>query len=162
MKEYSEQDCIIIEGRSAMPGVASGYALVCPNGIAGNTGALGDLDGIIYENGHCNQGQSIKNRVLVLPCGKGSIGFSTHLKSTQINNNGPIAWVTRMIDARLGTAITSLNIPAVTDFGKTDLFEIIRNGDWVRVDGNLGKVYIWHLESPFNNDTNINGLIHKF
>lgn len=154
MNNDYQQDCVVIEGRGALGGVASGYALVCPDGIAGNTGALGDLDGIIYEHGHCNQGESIRNRVLVMPCGKGSIGFSAHMKATQMNNEGPVAWVVGTIDARLGVAIASLNIPAVTDFGEIDLFDLIRNGDWVRVDGNLGKVYIWRLNLSSNNDIN--------
>ena len=35
---------IILHGRGAIPGIAEGEAIVCPDSIAGNSGALGDID----------------------------------------------------------------------------------------------------------------------
>lgn len=131
-----------IKGRGAISGIAEGEALVCPDSIAGNSGALGDVDGVIYEKGHVNYGMSIKNKVLVIPCGKGSNGFSAHFKGAFIAGVRPAGWISTKIDARLGVALASMNIPAVVDFEKVDPLDVIKNGDWVRIDGSTGIVEI--------------------
>ena len=55
---------IIIKGRGALGGITSGPAIVFPDSIAGNSGALGDVDGVVYEKGNINYGLSIKNAIL--------------------------------------------------------------------------------------------------
>lgn len=134
----------VLYGRGAYPGVAEGYALVCPDGIAGNSGALGDVDGIIYEKGNVNHGKCITGMVLVVPGGKGSNGFSAHFKGAYIAGARPAAWVSTRMDTRLGTAAASMGIPTVTEFSDgVDPVQEIQNGDWVRVDGNTGQVVVW-------------------
>ena len=70
-----------LKARGAFPGIAEGPAIVCPDSIAGNSGALGDMDGVIYEKGNVNYGRCIKNAILVVPCSKGSNGFSARSKA---------------------------------------------------------------------------------
>lgn len=133
---------IIIKGRGAIEGVASGPAIVFPDSIAGNSGALGDVDGVVHERGNINYGISIKNAILVVPCSKGSNGFSAHFKCAFIAGVKPAGWVSTKIDARLGTAIASMNIPAVVDFTEADPIKMISTGDWVEINGATGEVVI--------------------
>ena len=134
---------IIIKGRPTLGGIAEGKAVVCPDSIAGNSGSVGDMDGVIHEKGSANEGASLKDAILVLPCGKGSTGFSAHFKSAKFMGVCPAGWVVKKIDSRLGVAITSLDVPAVSDFGEDeDPMEIIKTGDWVKIDGSTGIVEI--------------------
>lgn len=133
---------IILKGRPAFGGTAEGEALVCPDSIAGNTGSLGETDGIIYEHGNPNSGKCIKDTILVLPCAKGSCGWSCHFKAAKINGNAPAGWVVTKIDSRIGVAIASLEKPAVCDFAEADPVKIIKTGDWVKIDGSTGIVEI--------------------
>ncbi len=135
-------DKFTIKGRGALPGIAEGKAIVCPDSIAGNSGALGDLDGVIYEKGNVNYGMSIKNAILVVPCAKGSNGFSAHFKGAMVAGVRPAGWIATKMDARLGVAITSMNIPAVSDFVEVDPLTVIRTGDWVKINGTTGEVEI--------------------
>lgn len=133
---------IILHGRGAIPGIAEGEAIVCPDSIAGNSGALGDIDGIIYEKGNINYGICIKDKILVVPCSKGSNGFSAHFKGAYIAGVRPSGWIATKVDARLGVAMASMNIPAVVDFVDCDPINVIKTGDWVRIDGATGTVTV--------------------
>lgn len=125
-----------------MGGIAEGEAVVCPDSISGNTGGLGDLTGIITERGNPARGLSIKDKILVLPCAKGSNGFSAHFKSAKLMGVCPAGWVITKMDSRLGVAVTSLDVPAVSDFDEVDPIEMIKDGDWVKIDGDTGTVEI--------------------
>lgn len=137
-----EEEKVVIFGRGAIAGRAEGEAVVCPDSIAGNSGALGDVDGVIYEKGNINYGVSIKNKILVVPCAKGSTGFSAHFKGAYIAGVRPAGWVSTNVDARLGVALASMNIPAVVDFDDVDPINVIKTGDWVCIDGSTGRVEI--------------------
>ena len=136
-------DSFKLQGRGALPGIARGYAVVCPDSIAGNTGALGDVDGVIYERGSVNYGVCIKDAVLVIPCAKGSTGFSAHFKSAYIAGVRPAGWVSTKMDGRLGVAVASMNIPTVCDFpDDQNPIEHIRTGDFVEINGSTGEVFV--------------------
>ena len=125
-----------------MQGSPREKALVCPDSIAGNTGCLGEDDGVIYEHGNPNKGKSIKDTILVLPSAKGSCGWSCHFKATKINGFAPAGWVVTKVDSRVGVAIASLERPAVCDFAGDDPVEVIKTGDWVKIDGSTGVVEV--------------------
>ena len=134
-------------GRGAVAGAAEGRAIVFPDSIAGNSGAVGDLDGIIYEKGSVNHGLCIKGAILVVPCSKGSNGFSSHFKSAQISGVCPAGWIATRMDGRLGVAVASMNIPAVCDFPENqDPVRHIQTGDWIRMDGATGVVSVTRAE----------------
>lgn len=133
----------IMKGRGAYHGRAEGEAVVCPDSIAGNSGALGDTDGVIYEKGNVNYGVCINDKILVVPCAKGSNGFSAHFKGAQIAGVTPAGWVSTRMDARLGVAVASMGIPAVVDFPKNENpLEKIQTGDWVKINGLTGEITV--------------------
>ena len=134
-----------IKGRGALPGIAEGTSIVCPDSIAGNTGALGDVDGIIYEKGNINYGMCIKDAILVVPGAKGSNGFSAHFKAAYISGHRPAGWIATKMDARLGVAAASMNIPTVSDFEGDDPVKIIKTGDRVKINGFTGEVIVTRL-----------------
>ena len=133
---------IIIKGRPAMGGITEGLAIVFPDSIAGNSGALDDKTGVVCERGNPAIGLSIKDSILVLPCSKGSNGFSAHFKASKISGICPAGWVITKMDSRLGVAVATLDVPAVTDFDGVDPVKVIKNGDWVKIDGDTGIVEI--------------------
>lgn len=131
---------IILKGRGAYTGVAEGIAVVCPDSIAGNSGGLGDTDGIIYEASSSNRGVCIKDKILVLPGAKGSNGFSAHFKAAAIAGFAPAGWIITKMDSRIGGTLVSIGTPAITDFGDADPIQILKTGDRIRIDGDLGTV----------------------
>jgi predicted aconitase with swiveling domain len=135
----------VLKGRPAYRGVAEGEALVCPESIQGWAG-VDDLTGIIIERGHSQYGRCIAGKVLVLPCSKGSNGWSGHFHSAAVAGKSPAAWVFSRIDPRSGVAAAVLEIPTVCDFEGEDPCDVIKTGDWVRVDGDTGVVSITRRE----------------
>lgn len=138
---------LILHGRGVYPGTTEGYAIVCPDGIAGNSGSVGDTDGIIYEARSSARGQCIQDKILVLPGAKGSSGFSVHFKSAMLSGFSPRAWIALKIDSRLGGTIASMRVPAVADFTNGDPLSLIHTGDYLRVCGDTGTVEVIQLRT---------------
>jgi hypothetical protein len=135
-------DKIVIKGRPGIKGIAEGEALVCEDSIQGWAG-VDDSTGVIIERGHKEEGTTVDGKILVLPCSKGSNGWSCHFNSAQVNGHKPAGWIFSKLDSRAGVAAVVLDIPTVSDFDEdVDLFSIIESGDWIKVDGNTGDVEI--------------------
>ena len=132
-------------GRSVYGGLAEGIALCCEDSITGWCG-VDPHTGVIIENHHVHRGESIKDRVVLLPCGKGSIGWSCHFTAVKVAGNAPAAWVLRKVDTRIGVAVVTMRIPAVADFDR-DPFSVIKDGDLLKVDGDAGTVEVWREET---------------
>lgn len=131
----------VLKGRGAYAGVAEGIALVCPDSIQGWAG-VSDTTGQIIEKGHVAEGVSIHDRILVLPCSKGSNGWSCHFNSAMRSGFKPAAWVFSKMDSRAGVATVVVGVPAVADFPDVEPCDIIKTGDLIRVDGDAGTVEI--------------------
>ncbi|MDR1731245.1 MAG: DUF126 domain-containing protein [Synergistaceae bacterium] len=133
---------ILIRGRPAFPGKAAGEAIVCPDSIQGWSG-VSDKTGIIIEEANPEKGKCIAGKILVLPYGKGSTGWSGHFHSASVAGFTPAGWLFSRIDSRSGVATAVLSIPTVADFpDDVDLFEIIESGDFVEIDGDTGEVIV--------------------
>jgi uncharacterized protein len=140
MNPSSAGDGVIVRGRGAFPGVAEGIALVGIKTVPG-WDAFDPQTGTILEQGNPLFGQTIKGKVLILNGSRGSTGFGTQFLKARIAGVGPIAMVFPRIDSRLGTACVVAKVPVVTDL-EQNIFELVKSGDWVRVDGNQGLVTI--------------------
>lgn len=133
---------IVIKGRSACKGFAAAEAVVCPESILGMVG-LDVNTGIIVEKGHSQKGQCITGKVLVLPCSKGSCGWSCHFHSAKVKGNSPAAWLFSRMDSKTGVVSVICDVPVVADFSSDiDLFSLIETGDFVEVNGDIGEVTI--------------------
>lgn len=137
---------IVLKGRGAMGGSAKGEALVCPESIQGWAG-VDDHTGKIIEKGHSQEGVCIGGRILVLPCSKGSNGWSCHFHSAMVGGFLPAGWLFSRLDSRAGVAAVVLGVPTVCDFGEeVDLFSLIETGDLVEVNGDTGEVIVTKAE----------------
>jgi predicted aconitase with swiveling domain len=133
---------IVIKGRSACKGFAAAEAVVCPESILGMVG-LDVNTGIIVEKGHSQKGQCITGKVLVLPCSKGSCGWSCHFHSAKVKGNSPAAWLFSRMDSKTGVVSVICDVPVVADFSSDiDLFSLIETGDFVEVNGDTVEVTI--------------------
>ena len=89
---------IKIKGRPAYPGKAAGEAIVCPHSIQGWAG-VSEETGCIIEVGHPERGKSIKGKILVIPYGKGSTGWSGHFHSAAVAGFSPVGFSPTSIPA---------------------------------------------------------------
>lgn len=131
---------IILKGRVAFSGNATGEAIVCPDSIQGWAG-VDDKTGIIIEDANPEKGKCIAEKILVLPYGKGSTGWSGHFHSAAVSGFKPAGWLFPQMDSRSGVASAVLSIPTITDFSE-DIFKIIKTGDKIEINGQTGEVRV--------------------
>lgn len=132
----------ILKARGANGPSVEGYAMVCPNSIQGWS-SLDMKTGVIIEKGHIYEGESIKGKVLVVPCSRGSLGWSDYFFGCHITGSGPIAYVFTKMDSKCATTVALADVPCVSDFPiDCDPCKVIKTGDYVRVDGDKGTVEI--------------------
>jgi len=124
---------IILNGRVVRAGQAEGEALVSPDPI----GFLGGVDpetGVILDQNHPLKGQTIADKILVFPHGKGStVGSYTILRLAR-NNVAPRAMINATSEAitAVGAIIADIPMVDMIDIGR------IHTGDWVKVtDGQV-------------------------
>ena len=135
-------EIIIIKGRGVIAGIVEGEALVCPKSITGWAG-IDPETGTIKEHGNINKGKSIKQKILVLPGSKGSNGWSCYFGAALVAGTAPKGWMFTKIDSSAGVACAVMKIPTIVDFEKSqDPCKLIKNGDWIKMNGETGQVEI--------------------
>ena len=133
---------VVIKGRPAYGPVVEGEALVCPNSIQGWSG-IDTKTGVIVEVGHVHEGDSIAGKILVVPCSRGSLGWSMYMHACWLNGVGPKGYVFTKMDSKCGTTVALTSTPCVADFPDgVDPCAVIHSGDYVRLDGENGTVEI--------------------
>ncbi len=131
-----------IKGRAANGPVVEGIAFVCPTSIQGWS-SIDINTGVVLEKGHVHEGDSFAGKILVVPCSRGSLGWSGYFCSCERNHVGPIGYVFTKMDSKCGTAVAATNRPCVCDFpAGTDPCKEIHDGDYIRLDGINGTVEI--------------------
>jgi hypothetical protein len=128
---------IVLNGRVIKAGRGEGRALVSSEPI----GFLGGVDpdtGIVLEPGHPLQGQSMADKVLVFPTGKGSTVGSYTILRLRRGGHGPVAMINAESEAIVAVGAIIADIPMVD---RIDI-SLIRDGDRVVVED--GKVTIAH------------------
>ena len=130
----------IIRGRGAIGGRAQGPALISRKTIIG-WGGIDVFTGKIIEKNHPLEGQSLKDKILILDGSRGSNGWSLFFHAAQVSGCGPAALIFPSLDSRTAVTAAVLNRPTVTDLDK-DIFEQVSLGDWLRVDGDQGSIEI--------------------
>jgi predicted aconitase with swiveling domain len=131
---------LILRGRRVVPGVAEGEALVSHETISG-WGGIDPARGVIIEPRHELYGVSFAGKVLVFPGAKGSSGWSGFFQTTRLNGCAPLAMIFTRMTTKVALGAVVTRVPAVTALDR-DPVEVIRTGDWVRVDADNGIVTV--------------------
>ena len=131
---------LIIHGRTVVPGVVEGEALVSHEPISG-WGGIDPMRGVIIEPRHELFGVCFAGKVLVFPSAKGSSGWSGFFQTTRLSGTAPIGMVIGRISTKSALGAVVTRVPAVTDLD-ADPCEVIATGDWVRIDADNGTVAV--------------------
>ena len=123
----------ILKGKAVVRGKVEGKALVSRTPFSFMLGVNTD-DGVIIEEGHEHEGESISGKVFVYPYGKGSSGDCIRLWRCVKNNVAPIAIISAKADCVHVQGAIIADIPMVCDLDR-DPIEMIETGDHVKVDG---------------------------
>ncbi|GLY66864.1 aconitase X swivel domain-containing protein [Amycolatopsis taiwanensis] len=131
---------LVLHGRKVVPGVAEGEALVSHETISG-WGGIDPVKGIIIERRHELSGVSFTGKILVFPGAKGSSGWSGFFQSTRLLGTAPLAMLFTHLTTKAALGAVVTRVPSMTGFDR-DPVELIRTGDWVRVDADAGIVEV--------------------
>ena len=137
---------VLLNGRVACKGIAEGDVLVCRKPFM----FLSYVDmksGLVHAKGHELQGENVKDKVMVFPCGCGSTGEEPSLLLLKEAGVAPRAIIT-------GSAVYSpgvigaiiADIPMMYGFDKNAL-GLIETGDHVKVDANSGIIEVTKKEA---------------
>ncbi len=118
-----------LKGRIIYRGKAEGEALVTSMPIS-FYGGVDPNTGVILEKGHELEGQSVKDKILVFPQGKGSTVGSYTLYRMKKNNTAPAAMINKETETIVAVGAIISEIPFVD---KIDLSKI-KKGDTVKVE----------------------------
>ncbi len=129
-----------LKGRGASKGVAEGEALLTHDAIS----FLSDIsitEGIIISPQSKCKGQSVSDKILIFPTGRGSTADPYGFYMLKKAGKAPKAVIN--VDANPTTVAGAIisNTPMVYKLDKNPL-DIIETGDHVLVDGNKGIVII--------------------
>lgn len=132
----------ILKGRPAWGSTVEGYAFVCPTSIQGWS-SIDCKTGVVLEKGHVHEGDSFAGKILVVPCSRGSLGWSDYFINSNVNHVAPSGYVFTKMDSKCGVVVLITDQPCVCDFPDgVDPCVEIQDGDYLRVDGTLGTVEI--------------------
>lgn len=129
-----------LKGRKVSSGKAEGEAVV----YNGPFSMLGDLDprtGRVPVRGHKIEGQSLTNKIFVFTTGKGSTGGPYVAYRAKQLGNAPAGMICTECEPVIALGAIMADIPMVDKLDKNPV-EIIRTGDYVKIDADEGVVEI--------------------
>jgi len=119
----------VLKGRVINPGKAEGIALVSPEPI-GFYGGIDMKTGRVIEKNHPLEGESVKDKILVFPCGKGSTVGSYVIYGLKKNGVAPKAIVNRETETIVATGVILADIPCMDQVE----IEKIKTGDVISIN----------------------------
>ena len=134
-------DVVILRGRKVVGGRAEGEALVTRDTVPG-WGGVNPVQGVITEVRHELRGVSFAGKILVCPGAKGSSGWSAMYHTARLAGTAPKALVFNDMTTKIALGAVVMRVPTVTDCDQ-DPLDVIRTGDWVRVDADAGTISVW-------------------
>ncbi len=129
-----------MNGRKVVAGQGAGEAIVSKQAVS-FFGGVDPTSGIVIERGHDLEGQSIQGKVLIFPRGKGSTVGSYVIYGLRKYGAAPVAIVNIETEPIIIGGCVLAKIPLVDRLDRNPV-EAIRTGDWVEVEGNLGRVWV--------------------
>ena len=127
----------VFQGRTISPGKVEGETLVSKEPI-GFYGGIDAKTGIFIEKGHELEGKSVKGKILVFPCGKGSTVGSYVIYGLAKNNQAPLAIINKETETIVATGVILAGVPCIDKIP----VEEISTGDRLNVDATTGTVTI--------------------
>ncbi|MBN1761455.1 MAG: DUF126 domain-containing protein [Methanomicrobia archaeon] len=129
-----------IKGRGISKGTATGKALITRQKIS-FLGAVDPVTGIIVDKALDIYGESITDRILIFPGGKGSTVGSYVIYQLKKHGKSPLAMITRSAGTIVAVGAIIAEIPVVDSLEIDPIDgDLIRNDDEVRVNGTEGYV----------------------
>ncbi|WP_186428621.1 aconitase X swivel domain-containing protein [Clostridium sp. BSD9I1] len=96
--------------------------------------------GVCIEKGHSLEGKNVSNKILVFPGSKGSsVVQADGLYQLTLNNNAPKAMIIQNPETVIVASAIIIGTPMVDKVDKK-FYEIVKDGDMVRVDTNTGEI----------------------
>jgi len=129
-----------IKAHMVCAGKAEGEAVVY-NGPFSFLGDLNPATGKVPVPRHELEGISLVDKVFVFTTGKGSSGGDFAAWAAKENNNAPAAIICLESEPVLTGAVLVTKIPAV-DQPEKNVLELIKTGDYVKVDATAGIIEI--------------------
>ncbi|MEQ3549593.1 DUF126 domain-containing protein [Pseudonocardia nematodicida] len=128
----------VLRGRTMVPGVVEGEALVSPETISG-WGGIDPATGTIIEARHALAGVCFTGRILVFPGAKGSSGWSGFFQSTRLLDTAPLGMIVTVTTTKAALGAVVTRIPSIAD-PDADPLVVLRTGDRIRLDATAGTV----------------------
>lgn len=128
---------MILTGRTIFPGVAEGDVILTQMGIS-FFGGVDPETGEIIEKGHELEGQSIANKILAFPTGKGSTVGSYTLYRLKANGVAPAAIINAHCEPITAVGCIIAEIPCIDKIP----LEAIPSNAKLRVDAGKAIVEI--------------------
>ncbi len=98
--------------------------------------------GEVLEKAHHLEGRSIAKKIVIFPGGKGSsVVQSDGLYQLLMKKNQPAAMIIQNVETVLAAGAIIMEIPLV-DRVDPEFYQIVKNGDRVRVDATNGTIEI--------------------
>lgn len=126
-----------MKGRIISPGKVKGEAIVSKEPI-GFYGGIDIKTGKVIEKGHPLEGKSVKGKILVFPCGKGSTVGSYVIYGIKKNGVAPAGIINKETETIVATGVILAGIPCVDQID----IDKIKNGDNIVLDADKGEVKI--------------------
>jgi len=129
-----------MNGRKVVGGPGAGEAIVSKEAIS-FFGGVDPRNGVVIESGHDLEGRSIQGKVLVFPRGKGSTVGSYVIYGLRKYGAAPVAIVNIETEPIIIGGCVLAKIPLVDRLDRNPV-EVIQTGDWVEVEGDIGRVWV--------------------
>ncbi len=130
----------ILYGRKIHGGIAEGEALVTRSPLGG-FGCFDFDNGQVIDLNHEWYGQSVKGKVLVFTTASGSSAWTIAHQALRFADVAPAAYVVRENNPQTALGSVVGRLPCVAEFDQ-DPTEVIKNGDWIKVDAERGIVEV--------------------
>ncbi len=126
-----------MKGRTIAPGKTQGKAIVSAEPI-GFYGGIDINTGIVIEKDHPLEGKSVKDKILVFPCGKGSTVGSYVIYGLQKNGVGPKGIINKETETIVATGVILAGIPCVDQID----IDTIHTDDTILLDADNATVEV--------------------
>ena len=126
-----------MKGRMISPGKIESVAIVSEEPI-GFYGGIDIKTGIVIEKDHPLEGRSVKDKILVFPCGKGSTVGSYVIYGLKKNGVAPSGIINKETETIVATGVILAGIPCVDQIE----IEKIKDGDTILLDADNALVKI--------------------